>query len=104
MKISSVGINAYQEMVEPRQSMKNPPPASPEQNTVTKSVHIPDRVDRVGSRLSIKLENGDYSKILSPEEKQALELLFKKFGDGRGLSDISATSRPALGNFVDVKL
>jgi len=42
--------------------------------------------------------------MLSPQEKQALELLFEKYGDNKGGLIQSTANRPGLGTFVDIKL
>jgi len=75
-----------------------------EQIQKTGKIQIPSRTDRIGSDLSVKLEGIDYAEMLSPEEKQALELLFEKYGDKKGSMDSSASNKPELGTFVDVKL
>ena len=105
MKINSIGINAYQEMTGKAQANKKPVELNKsEQVQKTGKIQIPSRVDRVGSDLSVKLEGENYAEMLSPEEKQALELLFEKYGDKRGIANSSTTNRPGLGTFVDVKL
>ena len=105
MKINSIGINAYQEMTGRAQASKKPVETiKNEQIQKPGKVQIPSRTDRVGSDLSIKLDGEDYAEMLSPEEKQALELLFEKYGDKRGITNSSSTNRPGLGTFVDVKL
>lgn len=105
MKINSIGINAYQEMTGRAQANRKPVETNKsEQVQKTEKIQIPGRVDRVGSDLSVKLEGEDYAKMLSPEEKQALELLFEKYGARRGNENSNATNRPELGTFVDVKL
>ena len=105
MKINTIGINAYQEMTGRAQASKRPVEANKsEQVQKTGKIQIPGRVDRVGSDLSIKLKGEEYADMLSPEEKQALELLFEKYGDKRGITSSGMTDRPGLGTFVDVKL
>ena len=105
MKINSIGINAYQEMAGKAQANKKPV-----ETTVTNQVQkadkikIPGRTDRIGSDLSIKLEGEEYADLLSPEEKQALELLFEKYGGKRGSLNSNANNQQLLGTFVDVKL
>lgn len=105
MKINTIGINAYQEMTGRAQASKRPVEANKSELVQkTGKIQIPGRVDRVGSDLSVKLEGEDYAELLSPEEKQALELLFEKYGDKKGITNSGATDRPGLGTFVDVKL
>lgn len=105
MKINSIGINAYQEMTGRAQANKKPVETNnAEQVKKTEKIQIPGRVDKVGSELSVKLDGEDYAEMLSPEEKQALELLFEKYGDKRGITNSSTANRPGLGTFVDVKL
>lgn len=105
MKINSIGINAYQEMANRAQASKKPvAPIKSEQVQKTGKIQIPVRTNRTGSDLSVKLNGEDYAEMLSPEEKQALELLFEKYGGKRGITNSGAANRPGLGNFVDVKL
>lgn len=105
MKINSIGINAYQEMAGRSQANKKPVETNiTNQIQKTEKIQIPSRINRLGSDLSIKLEGEEYADMLSPEEKQALELLFEKYGDKRGITNSNAANRPGLGTFVDVKL
>ena len=105
MKINSIGINAYQEMTGRTQANKRPVETEKiEQVQKPGKVEIPSRLNKVGSDLSIRLEGEDYADMLSPEEKQALELLFEKYGDKRSLSNSNTAGQPGLGTFVDVKL
>jgi len=105
MKINSVGINAYQEMMGKANANKKPVETTKtEQIQKTEKIKIPGRTDKIGSDLSIKLAGQEYAEMLSPEEKQALELLFEKYGDKKGILDSNTTNRPGLGTYVDVKL
>ena len=105
MKINSIGINAYQEMTGRVQSGKKPAVIDKtEEKVKAGKIQIPGRINKVGSDISVKLGGSEYASMLSPEEKQALELLFEKFGDNKGMNITESTSRPGLGRFVDVKL
>jgi hypothetical protein len=105
MKISSIGVNAYREMTDQtRVIQKTSVPKQPEHIEKTGQVHIPGQANNIGSKLSVRLPSADYAEMLSPEERQALELLFQHYGKGIGKAAASANSEAGLGNFVDVKL
>ncbi|MCP4703807.1 MAG: hypothetical protein GY865_04280 [candidate division Zixibacteria bacterium] len=105
MNINSVGINAYRDMTGKTQTSKKPVEAEKTvQIQKPEKIKIPGRIDKIGSDVSIRLEGEEYAEMLSPEEKQALELLFDKYGDKRGMLNSGNSSRPGLGSFVDVKL
>jgi len=105
MKINSIGINAYQEMTGRTQVSKRPVEMNTgEQIKKSVKIRIPGRADKVGSDISVKLRGENYADMLKKKKKQALELLFEKYGDKRGIIDSGTADRPGLGTFVDVKL
>jgi len=105
MKINPIGINAYQEMANRTQASRKPVAVNHTEPTQKPGkINIPGRVDKAGSDISVRLEGQDYAEMLSPEEKQALELLFEKYGDKRGKSGSASVNPSGLGTFVDVKL
>jgi hypothetical protein len=105
MKINPIGINAYQEMTGHAQASRKPAVAN-QAELIQKpgKINIPGRIDKTGSDISIRLSGQDYAEMLSPEEKQALELLFEKYGDKRGMPNSGTINPSGLGTFVDVKL
>lgn len=105
MKINSIGINAYQQMTGRAQASQKPvPQEKTEQAQIIGKIQIPSRTDKVGSDISIKLDGKDYADMLTPEEKQALELLFEKYGAQKTGTAAVQTEQSGLGRFVDVRL
>ncbi len=107
MKISPIGIDAYRQANEKPQ-VENRQPAQKEQAKRTDTVRIPERTQKTGSDISVKLKPGSFSDMLSTEEKQALDILFEKYREiGAKQAAYSKNGRedkPMTGNFVDVKL
>jgi len=100
MKVNSIGINTYQQLNDKQQVNRRPL-----ENSQTKpaakigKVNIPVQSDKVGSDLAVKLPGENYMEMLSAEEKEAFEMVFKKFNGSSG-----ASGQNGLGRFVDVKL
>jgi hypothetical protein len=105
MKINPVGVETY------RQAMTRPPvdnktvPENKARVNETR-INIPNEAERTGSRLSVKLKPGTFSDMLSPQEKQALDMLFAKYNNIKqgDYSRSNDTGQGHLGNLVDVKL
>ena len=105
MKINSIGINAYQQMTGRTQASKRPAPQEKtEQTQIIGKIQIPTRPDRVGSDISVRLDGENYAEMLTPEEKQALELLFEKYGNQQVSAGGVKSEQAGLGQFVDVRL
>ena len=106
MKVSSIGIDTY------RQSMSKPPvgnqPAAAKQSGIERpdKVQISGKTDRVTSKLAVKLKSGTFDDLLSPEEKEALEMLFAKLDEihNGSYGKNGEENKAHIGNFVDVRL
>lgn len=110
MKVNPIGIQTYQQLnkrdsqptgiVEQQQSAKIP----------DKKVTISPQKEVSPSKLSIKAKTEDYSKFLSPEEKNVLDILFAqyketgRFGPGyRGDLNQTETGK-SIGRTIDIKV
>ena len=108
MKINPVAIQSYQQI------SKQNRPVSHEDAEATRvaagTVEIQPQEKDGSSKLAVKANVENYAKLLSPEEQQAMELLFGKFNDtGRfGAAynaDPTAADEPGpLGRIIDVKV
>jgi hypothetical protein len=100
MKVNSIGINTYQQLNDKQQIARRPV-----ENTQNKQagkigkINIPVQKDKVGSDLAVKLPGENYMEMLTAEEKEAFEMVFKKFNGAGG-----APGQNGLGRFIDVKL
>ncbi|HWR83006.1 MAG TPA: hypothetical protein VN285_06870 [Candidatus Deferrimicrobium sp.] len=108
MKINPVGIQAYQQV--DRRSFPTGSPAEGEalhQNdrTFTISPQAPEAV----SRLAVRPLKGNYSDVLTPEERRALELVFAhlrnsaRFGAAYERDIDAAGEGTTLGRIIDLK-
>jgi hypothetical protein len=109
MKINSIGIDAYRQTAANTQTSKKATLAENESKiNQSNKVSIPVQENTITSRLAVKLKSGDFTDMLSTEEKKALEMLFEKFGGSVGSAGYSKTSgvenKALVGNIVDVKL
>lgn len=80
MKINPIGIHSYQQLTR-RDNPANAAPASDELSKTDSSVTISPQADGTGSRLAIKAPKGSYAEFLTPQERKALEILFRRFHD-----------------------
>jgi hypothetical protein len=105
MNINPVGIQSYQQINvrEDNQTQKSQDSAAQAQ-----AVSIEPQ-DLAPSKVAVKASSGSYAQYLSPEEKNALDLLFARFqnadrfGPGYAENDPTAESGP-LGKLIDVKV
>jgi hypothetical protein len=106
MKINSIGIEAYRHMAGKQQVNNRSEVDIKRQDVKSEQIQIPVQTDKVGSDLSVKLKPGTFVDMLSSEEKQAVNILFKKYADAAEsvLSKDGATVNNQLGRHVDVKL
>jgi hypothetical protein len=109
MKINPIGIQSYQQL-ERRDAPAQAPPDGKKVSAGDSKVTISPQAADAGSRVTVKAPQSSYAEILTPEEKQALELLFRRFGDasrfGPGYQrDAESTGAQTLvGSIVDVKV
>ncbi len=113
MKINPLGIQSYQQIArrEPQQKPTTPEETPSQevnrqpQPPVTETATKPEQL----SRLAVKA-NGSYADYLSPEEREALDLLFSRFRDterfGRSFNRRTADDPNAsrLGQVIDIKV
>jgi len=109
MKINAVGIDAYRQVQNDTGLQTRQVPAQNQSKTEnTEKVKIPNQTSRVGSKLAVKLKEGTFDDMLSPEEKMALETMFDRFKSAgmldAGYAEDGAVEQPVLGTLVDVKL
>jgi hypothetical protein len=108
MKINSVGIQNYQQLN--RQENNRPPTADRQPSADAQdSVLITPQPAQPSSVLSVKAPSGTYADALTPQERQALDLLFARFKEsGRftaaARSDGENGSDLGIGNIIDVKV
>ena len=108
MKVNPVAIQTYQQLVQqqPRQAETEPqadragrPAVESPRDTATLSAGT--------SRLAVKGPSGTYADYLTPEEKEALDVLFSRYRGNRFARTDSADSPaepPALGQVIDIKV
>jgi hypothetical protein len=100
MKINSVGIDAYRQLSDNSQVNRRNQAENTENSKKTGQVEIPIQENRISSKVGVKLQQGNFLDRLTTEEKQALEMLFSKYGvDGSKSTD----SAPKTGILVDFK-
>jgi len=104
MKINSIGIQSYQEMVR-RDNAAQRPDLNAETKKADGKVAIEPHNRATRSQMAVKAPKGSYSEFLSVEERQALELLFSRFkGNENVAASADAGSKaPTLGAWIDVK-
>jgi hypothetical protein len=104
MKINATGIDAYRNITGENQI--NRKAAGADRAESAEKVQIPIQDTAPGSKLAVNLKNGSFADLLSPEEKQALEMIFEKFrgAEGHSYEKSGMTDKPRLGSIVDIKL
>lgn len=109
MKINPVGIQSYQQ-VDHRERPAGSAAGSEVKPNQDKTVSIVPQSETAGSSLAVKAPRGSYTEFLTPEEKQAMDLLFSKyrnserFGNGYQRDAGESAAMKSLGNVVDVKV
>ena len=105
MKVNPIGIQSYQQINRnDRQAQIEKEatqlPKSGDQVTIKPQDEVAE------SKLAVKAKVKSYDTMLTPQEKQALDLLFSRFKEsGRfGYSGTDEGESKSLGNFVDVKV
>jgi len=104
MKVNPIGIQSYQQINrnDRQPQIEKETPFQLPGDKVT--IQPQDEVSQ--SKVAVKAKVESYDAMLSPQEKQALDLLFSRFKEsGRfGYSGTEETDSKSLGNFVDVKV
>ena len=108
MKINSVGIQNYQQLNRAENNRsdaadRRAPADAPD------SVLIQPQTAQPSSPLAVKAPSGTYADALTPQERQALDLLFARFKEnGRypvgGRGEAEPSGELGVGNIIDVKV
>ena len=109
MKVNPIGIQSYQQLTN-RQTQTSQKLSEQQSEAVAdKKVTISPQ-ENAGSRIAVKANSGNYSEYLSPEEKNALDILFSRFKDSERFgtsfnSDTQVEARQkTLGIQIDLKV
>lgn len=108
MKVNPVGIQTYQHVTR-RENDTRPAIADKAADSRQTQVTITPQDDTAVSSLAVKGPRGSYAEFLSPEERQALDLLFNRFrdsgrfGPGYNRNENSEDASQSVGNLIDVK-
>mgnify|MGYP001110121339 CR=1 FL=1 len=107
MKVNPIGIQSYQQLN--RQNQPQTPVEKADDSSTKESVLIEPQTSLKKSAVAVKGPSGNYAQYLSPEERQALDLLFSRYADsgrfGAGFeADKEAVDNPIVGSIVDVKV
>jgi len=108
MKINSIGIQNYQQL----NRQENNRPETADRHTAPDSpdpVLIQPQSTQPSSPLAVRAPSGTYADALSPQERQALDLLFARFREsGRfaasARGEAEATGELGIGTIIDVKV
>ncbi len=109
MKVNPLGVQAYQQL------MRHERPTADRSEPSIKGageekVVIEPQPSVTKSAIAVKAPTGNYSKFLSVEERQALDLLFARFSDSSRFGPAFAAETESsdagsnLGRVVDVKV
>lgn len=116
MKVNPAAIQTYQQLIrkEPhpqtgtdtRPESRDNAPGAGESRISIKPID-----PHSGSSVSVKSGGGSYADLLSPQEKEALDVLFGRFRDSerfgksyRNENDLTAKKNSSLGRLIDVKV
>ncbi|UCC43436.1 MAG: hypothetical protein JSU65_09855 [Candidatus Zixiibacteriota bacterium] len=108
MKINPVAIQSYQQIS--RQNRPDSQEDTVAADQAARTVEIQPQDHDSSSKLAIRADVKNYAELLSPEEQQALELLFGKFNDtGRfgaayNADPTSSGESRHVGRIIDVKV
>jgi len=108
MKINSIGIQNYQQLNRPDSNR----PETADRRSGADSpdpVLIQPQQAQPASTLAVKAPSGTYADALSPQERQALDLLFARFRESGRFApgvrgEAETTGEQGIGNIIDVKV
>jgi hypothetical protein len=109
MKINPLGIQSYQQL-ERRDGPTGTVTDGVKSPRAENSVTISPQAASASSRLAVKAPKGDYTEFLTPEERSALEILFRRFNDPARFGPAyqrkadTAGENAMVGHFIDVKV
>ena len=100
MNINPIGISAYQNLSDQARTAEKQTDAQPVRTQTDEAAVSEVKT----SRLAVKASAGSYADFLSTEEKQALDVLFKRYNENnRGVADNAQNDSP-LGGIIDIKV
>jgi hypothetical protein len=108
MKINPLGIRAYQHLDrQDRSTVADTQVQSQETTDSTVLVEPQSSVQK--SALAVKAPSGSYAKFLSPAEREAIDMLFARFGDSTRFgsaynegSENTESNNVSVGRLIDV--
>lgn len=104
MKINPVSIQSYQQIAQRDRAAEQARALRSENQSLT----IKPEKNSVTSALAIKVPGASYADSLSPEETQALEMLFGKYRGndkfGAGYQTGSSSDEFGVGRVIDIKV
>lgn len=110
MKVDAIGINSYQQLSGQETNRQKAAEDSQELAQAQKTITIPVQEQSESSRLAVKAPSGSYADYLSPEERNALDLLFSRYSNRAAFNrDYSPKTNNSgndshLGNNIDLKV
>ncbi|MFZ5980708.1 MAG: hypothetical protein ACOYVF_08760 [Candidatus Zixiibacteriota bacterium] len=99
MNVNPIGINTYQNVSDQARTAEKKNDQQP----------VPTRSDEAvvnevtTSRLAVKAPKSSYADFLSTEERQALDVLFKRYNDNSRAAEETKSDAP-LGSIIDIKV
>ena len=109
MKINPLGVQSYQQLAR-REQTETVPKDNKAAEPGNQTMAIRPQSESAGSRISVSATRGSFAEHLSPEEKQALEILFtrfkqtERFGPSYRKESAPANENSTLGGMLDVKV
>lgn len=109
MKINPIGIQSYQQLTG-RQNHAAQRLNDQDKSAVTdKQVKINPQNETTESRVAVKANSGNYADYLSPEERNALDILFARFKNSERFganfqNEEAPVKQKTLGSVIDMKV
>ncbi len=104
MKVNPVSIQSYQQIAQRDRAADRTKIAQTDGQSLT----IQPEKKSVSSSLAVRVPGASYADVLSPEENQALNMLFSKYRGndkfGSGYQAGPATNEFGVGRVIDVKV
>ena len=104
MKVNPVSIQSYQQIAQRDRAADRAKIAKADDQSLT----IQPEKKSVSSSLAVRVPGASYADVLSPEENQALNLLFSKFRGndqlGSGYQAGPAADETGVGRIIDLKV
>ena len=108
MKINALGIQAYQQLQGQKRTPLQQDPEAEKSARSEERMSIPAQPGNESSTIAVKPAQGSYAQFLSPEERQALDLLFGRYqGSNSATSGSDASQQPEqarVGAVIDIKV